>query len=451
MVELERLPLWPDIRMIIRSGPKPVRYEYTALIHTPVDDFAVLKVVTFDIVRDYVSHVTDYLVVELMMPIGDYMRKFYPYRANFEVTIARRPLGEIGTRDKANTSIEMDRYKGIFMAKNPSFKGMEYDLFDITRLNLMGTVELKLQLVDRRFEVLSKSRVYGVYRNTTMKNLLYGIFAERSSSVLIDGKIAVDGIDLVAPSNTQPISQLVIPESEIHLQDLPSYLQQNSLGVYNAGVGTYFQTYLGKHLWFIYPLYDVRRFKTNVKKMVIFAAPQTRLYGIERTYRVEPDVVYIIASGDKVFHDTAEVEFMNKGIGFRMTDAEAIMKKPVVMTEAGPVGSRSRLNNEVALRDRDDGMTYAPLGDRDISANPFAEYSKILQREGARVDLVWQNALEDLVYPGMPCKYVFLEDDDRVTELTGTILYAHYLIQTETPGLASRSHSTTCQMTLHVN
>ena len=115
---------------------------------------------------------------------------------------------------------------------------------------------------------------------------------------------------------------------------------------------------------------------------------------------------------------------MNEGSGYRMPDARAYMKKPVKITENGPQASRAELNHEVIIKERSDGLNYAPVAQGGPSSNPFIERSKILQRSMAQIDLVWENSDPMLIYPGMPCKYIYLSQGKAIS-LKGTILFVH--------------------------
>jgi hypothetical protein len=448
MAELEKLQIWPDVKRILTAGQNPVRFEYSAEVHTVDKDFKVLKVITLDIVRDYVNWFSDYLLIEFILPLGDYVRDFYPYRTNLELTLTRRQLYETGTSPVKNSVPEVYRYKAVFMPDHPSFKCGEYDSIPQQRLNLLDTVTVTLQLLNRSLEPLRILTVGGVYKQVTMRKLIYSLLGARSQEVLVDGRPAVEGLDLVEPNNQKTYPQITIPQGTL-LTSVPSYLQERSMGVYAGGMGSYLQPFAGKIYWFIYPLFDRTRFNTQTKKLIIYAVPKTRLYGVERTYRLEGNVVYLLATADKVYHDTAEAEYMTDGVGFKMTDAEAIMGKPVLMTEEGPVGNPAQLTYNVGIKQRDDGLNFAPVADRSISGNPFAQYAQVLKRSGARIDVEWQNANPDVLYPGMPCKYVFMEGT-RLKEYYGVVLYNHLLLQMETPGMASMAHTATCQLTLCV-
>ena len=58
------------------------------------------------------------------------------------------------------------------------------------------------------------------------------------------------------------------------------------------------------------------------------------------------------------------------------------------------------------------------------SQNPFKYRTEINRLTMGQIDLVWENADPELIYPGMPCKYLYL-NQNKVVSLKGTILFVH--------------------------
>lgn len=445
--EIEETPLWADIRDIVNSGRKPVRFEYRGMLHTEKEDIAVLKVMAFDVLRDYANNIGDHLQIEFKMPLGEYVARLYPFRTNLEFTIKRIDLQEQTTSRQKNTIITTERYKAVFLpSDNPVVAGTELELNDTESLNKVDIVNVKLQLLNRSLEPLRVKTVSGVYRKTTHKKLIHSVLGGESNKVLVDGKSSIDGIDIVEPDNTEQHEHIVLPDG-MHITSIPTFLQEKMKGVYNAGIGTYLQQYNNQKLWFVYPVFNTKRFDTATEKAIIYAVPQGKMPGIDRSYRKDAGVLYIVATAAKKYQDSADTDFMNKGSGFRMADARSFMKKPVVLTEDGPVAERARLNHETVSESRKDGLNYAPVSSDGVSGNPYVEYSKVLSRAVARVDFVWENSDYELLYPGMPCKYVFM-DKNKPVELKGIIVFVHALVSLQGQGISGNSYKNVCNVTI---
>lgn len=445
---LEDTAMWADIQEVLTADKKTTRFEYRAQIHTESDDINVIKFISKDTVSDYHNNIGEYIYAIMKVPLGDYIKRIYPFRTNLEVSIKRIDL-EKDTADGAVkiAKITTDRYKAVFLLKeNPPVSGTELERVDYQSLNTMDSVDLKLQLVDRSLEPLRVKQVSGTFQNVTQKQVIHALLAGESQQVLIDGKPAIDGIDIIDPDNETTISNVVIPAGTI-VTTIPTLLQEKMKGVYSGGIGTFLQTYKGKRLWFVYPLYNTERFNTGKDQAIFYSLPKERMPSLDKTYRVDGTIVSILTTGDSKYQDSGEVDNMNSGIGFRVANAGSFMKKPVQITEDGPVASRLQVNNEVIVRERKDGVQYAPVSSKMISANPFVECSSVLAKEVSRIDLSWENADPDLIYPGMPCRFTYLRLGEQIT-LEGTVVYKQSSVHLAGKDINSANYVTNCVVTL---
>lgn len=449
-MHLEKTPIWAAVRKIFSETQKPVRFAYTAKIHTTTEDFDVMKIVSIDIIRDYVNNIGDVVMIEFLMPLGDYVKRFYPNRTNMELTIFRKQLEETGEVFKKNTSKEAERFKVVFLPnENPQVKGSDFETFDQETLDLMDVVHVKLQLLNRSLEPLRIKTTGSIFKNKTNEDVIRGLLMGESLNVLIDGKPAIDGIDMVKADNQEVQRHVIIPQNTL-LTSVPSYCQEKMNGVYSTGIGTYLQSHQGKRYWFVYPLYNTQRFNENVKKAIFYVVSSKRFPGVERTYRESGDTVFITITSDKSYSDNAETDQMEQGSGFRMADARSFLRKPIAVAEEGPIGVRNKLNFEVAFKERADNLNFAPAAGKKISSNPFPEFSKISQRNGGRIDFTWNNSNPSLIYPGMPCKYIYMEGKTMVQK-EGVILFCHTVVQLQGQGVLSNAHLTSSKLTLFVN
>jgi len=421
---IESTALWKDIQDIITSNSNPVKFDYKAMLHTSREDIPIFKLISIDVIRDYYNNISDQINIELMMPMGDYMHRLYPNRNNLEMTIKKIQLKESDNTKEKNSNIRTDRFKVIFLPNdNKVYSSSELSSRDHDTLNAADVINVKLQLVNRSLEAIRIKTVQGIYRQVTQKQIIHSILVGESNKIIIDGKPSIDGIDIIEPDNKDIKKHIILP-SGLRIVSMPTYLQEKMGGVYSTGIGTYLQKFNNKNIWYIYPLYNTSRFNDSLNKAIIYSLPQNRYNGLDRTYKSSNNTLKIVVTSENKYIDSADLDYMNRGSGYRLSDARSFMKKPIEISEDGPVGRRTNLNHEVVALDRDDNLNYAPISSNRISSNPFQEYSLISARQMARIDLIWENADIDLIYPGMPCKFIFLHKDLPV-ELNGIIAFAH--------------------------
>ena len=450
MKRLEETAIWQDVKRVFKNASEDVRYEMKATIHTEKEDIPTMKVVSVDVVRDYTHNIGDDVTIAVVVPLGDYIKRIYPNRNNLELSLHRQSLNELAETIRRNRPRNTERLKAVFLTdENPNVRTTEYDNIDKFSLDTADIVTVKFQLLNRSLEVLRVTTTYGAFHNETNEDIIRTIMIEDSKKILVDGKPAIQGFDIRKPDNMEIQPQVIIPQGT-HLTAIPTYLQERMGGVYTAGIGNYLQNYDGRNTWFVYPLFNVKRAKESKgKSLVIYSIPKDRYTSVERTFMVEGNRVHLVATSDKQYNDSAENNYAEFGVGFRMTEARSMMYKPVEMTPEGPVGTRSQLNHEVGLIDRSDNINYAPIADRDISANPFAQYSRIASRAEGNLNVNWQNADHRVIYPNMPVTYMYMEND-KLKKADGVLLFAHCYMQLDGKGMGINSHTTTINMVLYL-
>lgn len=438
-------PLWLDIENVMRSGPKATNFDIELKINTAKGTFNAMKVIEIEENCDYAASTGGSMFVTFYMGVGDYSYKLYPFRDMIEVT-ARKILQTEEGGEATNSNASAVIYRGILdTAKNPRITGTRTESLDYQTLQTSkDIVKVVLELVDRNFEVIRNLTVPGqAYRGVTPKQLISGLMVGQSQKIVVSGLPAIQGFDLVEPDNSAPMSDVVVPTMK--LANLPTFVQERLSGVYTAGMGTFFARYKGLPSWFVYPLFNVNRFDNDVERVVFFVAPPDELSGVDRTYRKAGKVLYVAITGGSNYNDDSQVGDLNQGVGIRQADADGIFSKPVEMTPQGPKADRARLNREIANRERVDGLYYAPTSAP--SSNPFKNYSEVAQRQVANANIVWENAEPDLIYPGMPCKYVFMSGGNY-SEIKGVVL-GKYARSTLTGAAAtSSSYRTSCTLGL---
>lgn len=102
--DYESSPMADDVEDIIGSGPKSTVYDYQCTLHTVKDDIKISRLQLMERTRDYYNKVGDSVVVNFMMPLGDYINSLYPYRTNLEFTIKKTIMDASGTERKKKPS-----------------------------------------------------------------------------------------------------------------------------------------------------------------------------------------------------------------------------------------------------------------------------------------------------------------------------------------------------------
>jgi hypothetical protein len=378
------------------------------------------------IVRDYEKCIGDYIEVVIRIPLGIYLDKVYPYLHNTEVSLIRNER----SLTKGKPSYRVERYKAVFL-KDRNANLPTHLAAGQEDANQAGYVPLVLQLIDRSVEVLRVKTTYGCFdkasitkkatANYSIEEFLSSVLSQEINSILIDGKPNMDFVDIEKPDNTDKLSSLVLP-SGTRVIEIPTIVQEDSTGVYNSGIGTYIQPYKGKKGIYVYSLYNPTKYNDSVEK-IVFLVPLTGALSLGNyTYSYKDNLLRVITDPNNNIVNFKEAAEMANGVGIRNTDANAMMKKPVEMTDKGPKAVRHQLNTEVVAKERMDGLNYAPVrkGDQ-VSSNILRKMSEVSKSMGSVMRLVWHSADYELIYPGAPCKIVTVGPDGKAASLFGVI------------------------------
>ena len=129
----------------------------------------------------------------------------------------------------------------------------------------------------------------------------------------------------------------------------------------------------------------------------------------------------VIATGDVKQFDLAEVEQENKGNGTRFIDPNRLFNDYVERSGNKATADAKQVVTEVSIKPRRDNTNYTTVSDTPITARQNIEYSKLAARSGMLVQFVWESAGQDMLYPGMPCSFVYLKNELEIEELTGVV------------------------------
>lgn len=397
-------------------------------------------------IRDYEHNITDYTEIKLLVYLGTYIYDIYPYLDNIELTLVY--YDQLYEGDRPAKIVE--RYKAVYL-KDLNDKIPTLLNASINDLNQQAPITLTLQLLDRSAEVLRVATIHGNFEpiiNGTKKPdvFLKTLISDQATKITIENKPAIQAIDIEKADNTEDIPSITLP-SFTRIIDLPAYLQNISYGIYNAGIGAYIQLFNGLKTFFIYSLYTAKKYDKQDYKTIFYSPIDSSIVRADKTYLYKDKILKVIVEPLTKLLDSRETDLMSSGAGFRVSNARSFMRKPVEMTEEGPKFNRPKLNTEIVLKDRKDGLNYAPHSAQRASSNNFKRTTEVVKSNGAFIELKWYNSNIRYIYPGQACKIMVEDKNNKITEIYGVILsiQTYTVDETQTPAL-KYNHSTNYSM-----
>lgn len=445
-MEIEDTPIYKEIKEIVDDGPKPVYYFYKAKVHVEDQDFELVKVVSIEVLSDYITKVGDIITLNAFVPLGLWAKKIYKHRTKLEISLLKIPLKEVSDEYEDDEAIEVQRFFAVPNPdKTPVIAGRDIEKLTMEELDLKDMFQVEFQLTDKLLHQLRLVTVGGIYRRNTAEDIIKYILASETKKIKVEDEISFKGVDFIKPDNKEKREHYIIPQGT-NIVDLPVYMQRRVGGLYNTGIGNY---YCKRH-WFVYPLYDTTRLDDAPKTLTIVKVPTFRSAGMERTYRTEGDTTYIIGTSNSSMGDDAQTNFTDSGNGVRFSDSRKYIRDFTQVKDNKSKAARNKANHEFLILDREKEKNSVFLSARKTNSNPFVERSDLAAKFGGTFRLIWENADPSVLYPGMMCKIHYL-DREEVKELHGVLLGAECAIQLHGKGITARRHITTIALTIFIN
>jgi hypothetical protein len=444
-MEIEESSLYREILAIIRGGAKPVHYLWTAQIHIGNDTYIPLKVLSIDFRCDYELNYADEVMLMLALPGGMYAKRIYPNQSKLEITLFRSPIGEVSTSGDDEVQPQSERYTATLIDRgNPGVEGNGGNTPTEAILDLTTIHNIEFQLVNKSLEQLRMVSVGGIYRYTDVETVIRAVLTKESRKTQVEEVRKVKGVDMVPATNNVQRDHIVLPQG-LQLVKVPEYIHQKCGGVYSAGMGYYLQG----DFWYVYPCYDTTRFNQAERTLTVINVPKNKFPGIERTYRQDGKNLVVLATGEVRLADDSDAAQLNDGNGVRFADASKMMEGYVTVKDNKVAAARGANVSEFVSSQRPNGMQNVQLSSNPINANPHAEMSKLARREGSYLQMVWENSLPNLVYPGMMTKVLYL-DEENIKEIYGVVLKVHHYVGLQGEGMTASRHVNNTMLAIFV-
>lgn len=441
---IEKTNIYREVQAVFSSGPNPVIFFWRAQIHVKRKNYNVLKVVSVQFRRNYLNNVFDEIYVDLLLGEGDYIFNIEPFRQDLEITLIKSPLNEVAGSPNLDEQPETQRYKAISLT--PSSAAIESNSVHQMNIETANRAQIKtysFQLMDKVVEKVRTISGGGIFRNTSAALVARTLLTNLSKNLKVENEIAIKGVDL-APKFVTDVKQHIQVPQHTELTKIPKYLHE-AYGIYSSG----FWYYLQKGYWYMYPTYDLTRYNQSSLTLTVINVPAQRMPNIERSYRKTQTQVIVLSTGETKFTDQAEYKALNEGNAVRFIDADNITAN-FVQVEGNKVAASIKENVQECVLDNRISTNNIRQSPVQITSNVAFEKSRIAARLGSFIQTTWDNARDDLIYPGMPVKYVY-ETYNSVHELLGVVVGAEYFSQLDGENMNSTRHTCRSILTLFVD
>lgn len=386
-----------------RADVSDTRFKYTLEIIALDSSIIARKVHVVDITRDFISRVSDYLIITASVNQLEYDELIYRGREDLKARLTVESVNDktgISGGERASklyraklTKVEDDKLiYGDSSSPDNNSKGMEIKDF-------------ALQLYDLELEKLKVKEISTVIRDTNVDDILHIVMSDF-------GKLVVD---IHPPARKSPLAQTILPEGDVPIIEFPAWLQRYGGGVYEHNIGVFHYN----DVVYVYPLFDTRQYPDR-RKVIICSVGPAQLEGVDNTYHVEPGKLSILTTGKVDMIDTTESLEYELGNAVRFTTpnfiSDAIEHSNGVTTATG-----SGYNEHGEHKETINKSTVGKL----VTNNPFYEVSRIASNRGVRATLPWANANPALIYPNMEVTVLYKSGDD-VHSMRGVVVGMDY-------------------------
>lgn len=444
-MDIQKSSLWREVQAVISAGVKNVHQMWDVTIYAGEETIIPFKLMSIDIDRDYLHNYTDYVLIDVYIPLGTYAKRLYPNINNVEIELKSITIGESADTVDLDSDVQVKRFTAVMVdTGNPIVENSIGNITSEEDLNRIDIMRVKFQLLNQALDQIRTIPTGVIYRDMTVEDVIKAELARVSQQAKVDDTQAVKGVSMVPASNKAKRSSIIIPHN-VPIVHVPHHVHYHCGGVYSSGLGYYLQD----KTWYVFPVYDTTRFQDGDPTLTIINIPSHQLPGIERTYRKDGDNLVVLATGKTNFKDLRNIAQLNHGNGVRFADADQLLNNFVAVKGNKAVAARAKSNTEILANERPNDINYVTQGKRPVNANPFVEYSALAARQGSGINLVWENADPSVIYPGMPTRVMYL-DGDEVKELEGVLQGAHWYTSLRDPGVTARRFISTMTLSVFV-
>lgn len=408
---VELSTLYSEVLKVCALPARNVHFKWRAQLvinGVPLDAYAVVTVSWY---RDYIKRFAEEISLQLLIPSGKFIQEIYPQRRNLSIRLYKYPTSELGSSINPNLAIQMYEGKAVlYDYKDPTVEGNSNVSLNQQKSDLGGLNVYSFQMIDPVVDEIRHTQVGSIPRGLSAADTLKVLLTHYSSKLDLPSELKPLGVGMVEPNNTKKEPVLIIPQGtplvdQPERDGLAKFLQSGMYGIYNGHIGCFYQN----RFWHVFPPYDIGRYEKEPYKITIANIPRGDAQGLERTFRVEGNNVFILAVGDVSYEDRSEQDQLRRGNGTRFASSKNLFDGFMSGSGNRAEVSRNKNFNEFTVDPNPSGMNNAPTSSK-ATDNKYAVMSKLSFRRGAAMSLAWPHADIDIVRPGAPVRVLYLKE-----------------------------------------
>lgn len=410
---------------------------YGLKLHTPDGDIEVMRLLNVSLESDFVNNYCTKVSASFVVGEGTYKYKILSNASQLEASFYRRNYNPFRPAELIEDAIVMQRYTALVLgAKDDEMQQDTTNPMGRESQDLGRTKIVHVQLFLNAMEQFRMRYCGGIYRRSAVGDVIKTILMGESTQLDVVSDYAPQGIDMVEPLDATLREHIIIPHG-MPSYDAPGYIQKHCGGVYAAGISYFYHD----DVWFVYPTYDYTRFHEAKHQLTLVIVPEKAMPNQEFTFVQEGTSVTVLVTGEVSTLTTSDQSQIQSGNGLRFTDTQALFGESLEVKENKVSFQRSLSNNEFVTQQRANGLNNVATSANIITSNRLHEISKVAQKQGKIVQVVWQNSQPDLLIPGMQIKAMYMHGD-IVRQAYGVLLAVDTSIQYTGTGLVAGNYST---------
>lgn len=438
-----------NISEICNREPKFVHHQYSASIFVDSKEIQCLSVIEVSVTRDFLSHYGDQVNLGVIMKAADYSNYIFPNRENLKITLSKKQIAENSQIELSSPITSTSSYVAkLATATDINGKGIADNDGDVSTGAVATTMYiLYFQLIPENLYYSSKQTIGIKYDEGTPADALKTLLGTAGDNVNVAGgdNSKILGVEMVEADNKNVYRDMII-DHNTPVPKLAQVVQTEHHGIYNTAIGCY----LFNQHWYVYPLYDISRYKKEERRFnIILTTSQSAALG-KRSYYVQGNEVFIMAVPANKVNDSSVSNKENDGNAIRVTDPDLSINDESIKSDDNTITiDPSKSTTEMKVDKDENSPVKIPDYMDKVTTNMSNALSTIASNLGMQMQLIWYNANPDLIFPAAPVKIIFFKDDQPV-EMYGSIL----VTDTYTVGngmIPATRHATNCGIGVFVS